>query len=152
MEFVIGISLIALYFIGFIFIDKIYKIANPCEEKDVASQKNENKSIKETLLYGDRDCCEEISKSLDKYGISSEIFYDLNDINMSKSYRFLIAASKSDLDNLTVCSIGTKMMEINKVFAVCNQPYNKKIYEENNISIFNRISASDIALTLLNIN
>ena len=152
MEFVLGILLIALYFAGFIFIDKIYKIANPSEEKDVASQANESKSVKETLLYGDRDCCEEISKSLDKYGISSEIFYDLNDINMSKSYRFLIAASKSDLDNLTVCSIGIKMMDIKKVFAVCNQTYNKKIYEENNISIFSSTSASDIALTLLNIN
>ncbi|MDF2617157.1 MAG: hypothetical protein K0Q47_1813 [Sedimentibacter sp.] len=151
MELIIVLILIALYFAGFKFIDNIYNLASPCKKNPFSSKQDESlklsssndKIVSEVLIYGNEDYCFEISAALKKYNLSSEMFKDLNELNMSNSYKFLIAAGNSDLDNLTICSIGTKMMEIYKAFAVCNQTYSKKLYEENNIFIFNSCCAAD---------
>nr|WP_300089863.1 hypothetical protein [Sedimentibacter sp.] len=157
MELIIVLMLIALYFVGFKFIDSIYKLASPCEKKPVSEKHDESSKLSvsdekktfDALIYGNEDYCNEISDSLKTYNISSETLNDLNAVNMSNSYKFLIAAGNSDLDNLTICSIGTKMMEIDKVFAVCNQTYSRKLYEENNINIFKSCcAADDIARTV----
>jgi hypothetical protein len=156
MELIIVLMLIALYFVGFKFIDNIYGLASPCDKKTVSAKQDESKlSVSDdkktfdALIYGNEDYCNEISDSLKTYNISSETLNDLNAVKMSNSYKFLIAAGNSDLDNLTICSIGTKMMEIDKVFAVCNQTYNRKLYEENNIRIFKSCcAADDIARTV----
>lgn len=148
MELIIILMLIALYFAGFKFIDNIYKLASPCE-KIPQSAKNESDTIttnhkaSDVLIYGNANYCLELSNALKVYGIISESFKDLSELNMSNSYKFLIAAGNADLDNLTVCSICTKMMEIDKVFAVCNQTYSRKLYEENNIQILNSCCDSD---------
>ncbi len=151
MELIIVLILIALYFAGFKFIDNIYNLASPCEKNSLSAKQDEcsklssSNDIKmsDVLIYGNDDYCIEISVALKKYDLSSETFNDLNKLNMSNSYKFLIAAGNSDLDNLTICSIGTKMMDIDKVFAVCNQTYNRKLYEENNIRTFKSCCAAD---------
>lgn len=149
MELIVVLILIALYFVGFKFIDNIYNLSSPCEKKS-AKQDEINKlsscgdiKMSDVLIYGNDDYCIEISAALKKYNLSSETFNDLNKLNMSNSYKFLIAAGNSDLDNLTICSIGTKMMDINKVFAVCNQTYSRKLYEENNIHTFESCCVAD---------
>lgn len=156
MEFIILLMLIALYFAGFKFIDNIYNLASPWEKKKIFAKQNERSeeyfSVEKTtdvLIYGNDDCCIKISAALKKYNLSIETLNDLNALNMSNSYKFLIAAGISDLDNLTICSIGTKMMDIDKVFAVCNQTYSRKLYEESNIRILkSSCAADDIALAV----
>lgn len=157
MELIIVLMLIALYFLGFKFIDNIYGLASPCDKKPVSARQDKSSKLNtsndnetfDVLIYGNEDYCNEISYSLKTYNISSETLNDLNAINMSNSYKFLIAAGNSDFDNLTICSIGTKMMEIDKAFAVCNQTYSRKLYEENNIRIFKPCcAADDIARTV----
>lgn len=155
MDYIIAILMISLFFIGFVFINKIHSIANPVgfnEEEFYHSASKSN--LTDVLIYGDSDFCMEISDALKQNKLYSEVLYDINKLDKSCSYKFLVAVSKSDLDNLTICAIGTKMMGINKVLATCNQQYNKKIYEENHIPYLsaNFISASDIALTLLKLS
>lgn len=157
MDYIIAIFIIAIYLIGFVFIDKIYSIANPVEFKeDTFYQFSDYNSLTDALIYGDEDYdfCTDISDVLKQYNINSEILNDINILNKSRSYKYLVAVSKSDLDNLTICAIGTKMMDINNVLAICNQQYNKKIYKENQIAYLTRdiISAIDIAHTLLNLH
>ncbi len=155
MDYIIAIFLIAIFFIGFVFIDKIYSIANPVELNiNTFYPSDYNIISKDVLIYGDSDFCIDISNILEQNRLHSEILYDINNIDKSCSYRLLIAVSKSDLDNLTLCTIGTKMMGINKVLSLCNQQYNKKIYEENNIPYLcnGSISASDIALTIIKLS
>lgn len=152
MDYIIAVLMISIFFIGFVFIDKIYSIANPVEfNGEEFYQSASDNNLIDVLIYGDSDFCMEISDALKQKKLYSEVLYDINKLDKSCSYKFLIAVSKSDLDNLTICAIGTKMMGINKVLAICNQQYNKKIYEENHIQYLsaNFISASDIALTLL---
>lgn len=152
MDYIIAVLMIAIFLIGFVFIDKIYSIANPVEfNGDTYYLSAADNNLTDVLIYGDSDFCIDISDALKQNNLYSEILYDINKLDKSCSYKFLVAVSKSDLDNLTICAIGTKMMGINKVLAICNQQYNKKIYEENHIQYLsaNCISASDIALTLL---
>lgn len=151
MDYIIAVLMIAIFLIGFVFIDKIYSIANPVElNGDAFYQSAADNNLTDVLIYGDSDFCIDISETLEQNNFNTEILYDINKLDKSCLYKFLIAVSKSDLDNLTICAIGTKMMGINKVLAICNQQYNKKIYEENHIQYLsaNCISASDIALTL----
>lgn len=151
MELIIVLILIALYFAGFKFIDNIYNLASPCKKNPLSVKQDESKKlgssndkmVSDVLIYGNEEYCFEISAALQKYELSSEVVNDLNELNMSNSYKFLIAAGNSDLDNLTICSIGTKMMEMDKAFAVCNQTYSRKLYEENNIHIFKSCCAAD---------
>lgn len=149
MELIIVLMLIALYFAGFKFIDNIYNLASPCEKKPHSAMQDESNTsatrhkASDALIFGNGSYSLEISDALNVYGMISESFKDLSELNMSNSYKFLIAAGSSDLDNLTICSIATKMMEIDKVFAVCNQPYSRKLYEENNIHILNSCSDAD---------
>ena len=154
MDYIIVVLTIAVFLIGFVFIDKIYSIANPVEfNGDTFYQFSDCSSLTDALIYGDSDFCTDISDVLKQYNINSEILNDINILDKSRSYKYLIAVSKSDLDNLTICAIGTKMMDINNVLAICNQQYNKKIYEENHITYLTRdiLSAIDIAHTLLNL-
>ncbi|MFA9423777.1 MAG: hypothetical protein ACERLG_09375 [Sedimentibacter sp.] len=155
MDYIIVILLIVIFFIGFVFIDKIYSIAKPVESTiPVFYPTYPNNISNDVLIYGDSDFCIDISNILEQNRLHSEILYDINNLDKSCSYNLLIAVSKSDLDNLTICAIGTKMMGIKKVLSLCNQQYNKKIYEENSIPYLcnSSISASDIALTLLKIS
>lgn len=154
MNYILVVSMIAVFLIGFIFIDDIYKIADPIEfAEDASYQPCYDNKLTQALIYGDSDFCIDISQNLQQHNICSEILYDINQLDKSCPYKFLIAASKSDLDNLTICAIGLKMMGINKILAVCNQQYNRKIYEENHILYLSadNLLASDIALKLLNI-
>lgn len=150
MDYIIAVLMIAIFLIGFVFIDKIYSIANPVELNGDTFYQSADNNLTDVLIYGDSNFCIDISDTLKQNNFNSEILYDINKLDKSCSYKFLIAVSKSDLDNLTICTIGTKMMGINKVLAICNQQYNKKIYEENHIQYLstNCISASDVALAL----
>jgi len=156
MDYLIAVLLIAVFLLGFVFIDKIYSIANPVDyNDDTFYQFSDYNSLADALIYGDGDSnfCTDICDVLKQYNINSEIINDIDILNKSCSYKYLIAVSKSDLDNLTICAIGTKMMDINNVLAICNQQYNKNIYEENHITYLTRdvLSAIDIARTLLNL-
>ncbi|MDW5299260.1 MAG: hypothetical protein SA378_03870 [Sedimentibacter sp.] len=156
MDYIIAVLMIIIFLIGFVFIDKIYNIANPVEfNKNAFYQFSDYNSLTGALIYGDKnsDFCTAISDVLKQYNINSEILNDINILDNSSSYKYLVAVSKSDLDNLTICAIGRKMMDINNILAICNQKYNKKIYEENHIAYLTGdiLSANEIAHTLLNL-
>lgn len=151
MVILTGIILFALLFMGYSHYHKLHKAAE-LKGSDMAALNSAEEIVEyDALIYGDMKFATEISGALNDLGISSDSVHDINNIDMSRSYRYMIAAGCSDLDNLTVCAMGIKMMDIKKVLAVCNQPHNRKIYEENLIPVIfsGDISPSEIALTLL---
>lgn len=151
MVILAGIVLFALFFMGFPYFDKLHK-ANELKGSNMVTLNSTEEIVEyDALIYGNMKFVTEISAALNDLGISSDSVHDINKIDMSRSYNYLVAAGCSDLDNLTVCAMGIKMMDIKKVLAVCNQPHNRKIYEENLIPVIfsGDISASEIALTLL---
>ncbi len=155
MNFIIIASIIAIFFINFYFIDEIFKIAEtPAENTEDYYQTKSGNNSSTALISGDSDICYEISELLKQNNISSLILNDVDQLRYMYPYDYLIAANKSDLNNLTICSIGMKMVGINKAISICNQHYNKKIYEENNIPYLfgDNLTASDIVCKLLNIH
>lgn len=152
MNFIIITSIIAIFFINFYFIDEIFKIADPPAERtnDIHHTKLFENS-KTALISGDTDICYEISELLKKHNISSRISDNTEEFCQLYPYDYLVAVYKSDLDNLTICSVGIKMLGVNRVVSVCNQHYNKKIYEENSIPyLFGAdLTPSDIVCKLL---
>lgn len=151
MEAIMIITVIAIFFINFIFIDNIYKIVDKTAEPALAPNEKSDGSLREALVLGDDDTCQKIEDLLKTHNISSDIIKCIDDINKSHPYKYVLAVFNDDLENLTVCSIAVKIMGINNVVAICNKEYNQKIYDENNILTINRYaSAFDIVSILLN--
>ncbi|MDD2495064.1 MAG: hypothetical protein PHE29_07730 [Tissierellia bacterium] len=153
MNLIIILSVIAIFFINLFFIDEIYKIFEPSYELDMnCNPLNDNKSI-EALIIGEKNLCLEISELLKQNSIFSLTLEDSNQINMEYKYKYLIAVNKSDLDNLMICSIGIKIMGIEQVISVCNDHYNKKLYDKINVPYLYKegLTSSELVFTLLNI-
>ena len=153
MNFLIITSIIAIFFINFYFIDEIFKIIEPpAVNTDDGYKANSFYNTKMALISVDTDICIELSELLEQNNVSSLISNDIEHSCHIYHYDYLIAVYKSDLDNLTICSIGMKILEVSKVISVCNQHYNKRIYEENNIPYLygDNLTATDIVDRLLN--
>ena len=148
-------SMIAIFFINLIFIDKIFDMISSSFKNtdDIYNLKTEDE-LTDALIYGEGVFSVEISDILAQHNISSKIFDDLEQIDKSRPYKFLIAVDKSDLENIIVCSICKKVTEVSRILAICNNQINKKIYEENDILYVygNRFLASDLVNILLNIH
>ncbi len=154
MNFLIIISVIAVFIVNLLFIDKIYSIVDPPAERSEEAINSVTENKKDVLLFGEETLCNEISDLLYKYKLSSEILLDMNTLDKSRTYNYLVSVNKSDLENLMICSIGIKMMDIKAVLSLCNRQCNKKIYDENQVPylIGNSLTASDFVYNLLNIN
>ena len=144
MNFLIIISVIAVFIVNLLFIDKIYSIVDPPAERSEEAINSVTENKKDVLLFGEETLCNEIS----------EILLDMNNLDKSRTYNYLVSVNKSDLENLMICSIGIKMMDIKAVLSLCNRQCNKKIYDENQVPylIGNSLTASDFVYNLLNIN
>lgn len=148
MEVIMILTVIAVFFINFIFIDNIYKVVDP--EPIKVSNKVFNGSFKEALILGDGTVGRKLSDSLKLQNISSDIMLTIDDIDKSYPYKYILAVFDDDLENLTACTIAINMMGINNVVAICNKQYNQKIYEENHIITVNsHATALDIVSLLL---
>lgn len=154
MNFLIIISVISVFIVNLLFIDKIYSIVDPPAERSEEAINSVTENKKDVLLFGEETLCNEISDLLYKYKLSSEILLDMNNLDKSRTYNYLVSVNKSDLENLMICSIGIKMMDIKAVLSLCNRQCNKKIYDENQVPylIGNSLTASDFVYNLLNIN
>ncbi|MBP1926069.1 hypothetical protein J2Z76_001933 [Sedimentibacter acidaminivorans] len=151
MDFIIVISMIIIFYLGFIFIDKICVLLNPkdfiIDDKNSILNTNSSQDI---LLFGDNEISFDIAKILENYNISYSMITKTNEINEFKSYKFIFAVDKFDLENLMICSLGKKMMNSTEFIAICNCPYNKKIFEDNHIPYLygDNIQASQIVKIL----
>lgn len=150
MNVIIILSVIAVFFINFIFIDKIYKIVEyPVDNIYDTNQKIYN-NTREVLIYGEEAKSKEICDLLATHNITSETLIDIEKLDKSYPYKYLLAVYNEDLDNLVACSIAAKIMGITKIIALCNNQYNNKIYEENHIYYLSSdASTSEIVLALL---
>lgn len=149
MEVIMILTVIAVFFINFIFIDNIYRIVDP--EPIQVSNKSFDDSFKQALILGNDTIGTKISDLLIKQNISSDILLDIDDIDKSYPYKYLLAVFNDDLENLTACTIAINIMGINNVIAICNKQYNQKIYDDNHIITINcYASALDIVSLLLN--
>lgn len=154
MNIIVIISVVAIFIINYKFIDIIYDIAEPTAKNSNKTNicANENKKI--ALLFGDSNLCREISDLLNQYNVSTHMLYDISELDQSFQYDYLVAVNEFDLENLTICSLGLKMMEIKFVLALCNKKYNQKIYKDNKIPYLTGINltASDYVYKLLDIH
>ncbi|MDF2677230.1 MAG: hypothetical protein K0Q97_1548 [Bacillota bacterium] len=152
VDFIIVISMICIFFSGFVFINKLSAIVNPNEFNDAASQKPLHLISERALIIGNISIINEIVTVLKKRNISAEIIQDMYQLEITDPFDYLIAVSENDLDNLMICSICKKFMGINQDIAICNLIYNTKIYEDNQIPYLlkENLTADLIVSSLLN--
>ncbi|MGD9568271.1 MAG: hypothetical protein AB7V48_08085 [Sedimentibacter sp.] len=151
MNAIIIIAVIAVFYVNYIFIDNIYKIVDSPMEPIHVSKKISAGSLKEALILGDDATCRKISDLLKKHNISTDILNDIDDIDKSYPYKYILALFNDDLENLTACSIAANIMEVDNIIAICNKQYNQKIFDENHItSLRSNTSATEIVSLLLN--
>lgn len=150
MDAIIILMVVAIFFINLTFIDRIYKIVDNAEEP-FQKTRNTDCSFKDVLIMGEDDICQKINCELKKLNIPSDILHDIDDIDKSYPYKYVVAAFNDDLENLTVSSIAVNMMGITNIVAICNKKYNQKIYDENHIvTIHPHATAFDMVSMLLN--
>lgn len=151
MKFILVVSMIIIFYLGFIFIDKICMLFDPINFYDskTNSTLSPNKSI-QCLIFGNNNISLDIAKFLDKFNFHYTLINNINELNNLDSYNYVFAVDKLDLENLIICSLSKKMNTI-KFIAICNCSYNKKIFEDNHIQYLfgDNIEASQIVKTLL---
>jgi hypothetical protein len=153
MNAIIILSVIAVFLINIVFIDEIYKIIEPPTDNFFEINQYKKQNIKNVLIYGDKAISIEIADILIRQHMTSDILTDFDNLDKSCKYNYMLAINNDDLENLTACSIASKLMDIEKIVAICNKYYNKKIYEENNIfCLMSESSASEIVSALLNLH
>lgn len=152
MKFIIVVSIVIIFYLGFIFIDKICVLFDPIDFTNEKTNEGlgSNKSIK-VLLFGSNRVSSDISSILDKLNIPYTLIKNTNELKSFDSYKYIFAVDKLDLENLMICSLGKKMMGATEFIAICNCSYNKKIFEDNNIPYLfgDNIQAAQIVKTLL---
>jgi hypothetical protein len=144
--------MIGIFFTGFYFIDKIYKIADPCKKQEIITTNNPKTfDAENALIFGNASFAEDIAAKMASRNISCTIINDITRLDRSLSYKYLVAAGEDDLDNLMLCSIVTKTTDIKKIIAICKCSYNKRIYEDNHVPYLSgqSISAAQIVSSLL---
>lgn len=135
MNYIIIFAMIGVFFLGFIFIDKICTIIIPADSiLEIPGKSNIQSISRNALIFGKSGISNDLEKLLKSYNIYCNVITDIVELNKSDSYYYLFAVDNVDLENLMICSIGKKMMGINKIISLCNCPYNKKIFEDNHIT------------------
>jgi len=142
--------MICIFFLGFVFINKLSVIVNPRKFNNSFHDQRYQFSEK-ALIFGNINIIDEIAADLKKRNILSKIIQDTSQLEYTESFDYLIALSEHDLDNLMVCSICKKFMGINQDIAICNLNYNKKVYEDNKILYLlkENLTADLVVLSLL---
>lgn len=151
VDLIIIITMICIFFLGFVFFNKLSVIVNPNEFNN-SSHNHRYQFSEKALILGNINIAYEIADNLKKRNISYEIIQDMYQLELTESFDYLIALSENDLDNLMICSICKKFMGINRDIAICNLNYNKKIYEDNKIPYLpkDNLSADLVVSSLLN--
>jgi len=152
MKFVLVVSMIIIFYLGFIFIDKLCVLFDPiyfhASEKDTVFYSNQTMLC---LIFGNNNISLDISKILDKSNISYTLINNLNELNNLDSYKYIFAVNKLDLENLMIYSLAKKAIDDFEFIAICNCSYNKKIFEDNHIPYLfgDNIQASQFVKSLL---
>lgn len=151
MIFILVVSIIIIFYLGFIFIDKICVLFDPIDfpinnNNTILSS---NISI-QCLIMGNNNISLDIAKILDKLDITYTLIDNTNELSNYDSYKYIFAVNNLDLENLMICSLAKKMMGATEFIAICNCSYNKKIFEDNQIPYLfgDNIQASQIVKTL----
>lgn len=135
MNYIIIFAMIGVFFLGFIFIDKICSIINPNDSIFEIPGQNDMQNIsRKALIFGKTEISKDLANLLRSCNIPYNVIIDAVELNKSDSYYYLFAVDNADLENLMICSIGKKMMGIKKIISLCNCSYNKKIFEDNQIT------------------
>jgi len=151
MDYIIVITMIIVFLLGFVAIDKFCALIDPIEfALDDENIVQSNKKSEKVLVFGNHAISKDIIKLLERQNISYTIIKSTNEINKYNSYEYLIAVDELDLENILICSLGKKMKGTKEIIAICNCAYNKKIFEDNHIPYLcgDNITASQIVSSL----
>ncbi|TJX12807.1 hypothetical protein E9840_11890 [Tissierella creatinini] len=116
----------------------VYKLIDVVFDNASASLEMEDKEWfprgDNALLFANKSFNkEELEELLKKRDLNGVFIEEINNLDTKMKYNYLIAAGDSDFDNITLCTICSKMLGVEKYVAICNYSYNKKIYEDNHI-------------------
>jgi len=143
MDIILLVSFIAVALLGYKLIDVAFNGA-------FTYAKVENgpdlKKLENALIFGSKSDNKGLEEIFKDKNIKCTLVEDINDLDTSISYNYLIAVGKSDQDNIIICTIFSKLMGVERLIALCNYSYNEKFYENNHIPYFN---SKDMSFGLL---
>ncbi len=131
MDFILIISFIIIVALGYKLIDVVFDKVFP--DLEIVNESNftiGDNALLFTNKYFDKEVLEDLFK---EKNLNCVFLQEINSLDTTMKYKYLIAAGDSDFDNMTLCAICSKILGVEKYVAICNYSYNKKIYEDNHI-------------------
>lgn len=130
MDFIVVISMMVIFFLGYRLIDIVFNNVSHLTDIDNSLSLDTKENV---LLYTSESDFEIVKEYLKDKPLNCILIKDMSYLVTWVDYNYLIAASKSDLDNLTICTICLNRLGLKKIVALCNSPSSKKFYEDNHI-------------------
>ena len=130
MDFIVIASMMVIFLLGYKLIDVVFNNVPRFTKADDSLSIVTKENI---LLYTSESDFEELKAFFEDKPLNCILLKDMGYLDTSVNYNYFIAASKSDLDNITISIICLKKLRLKKLVALCNLPSNKRLYEENHI-------------------
>ncbi|MEG0775487.1 hypothetical protein [Clostridium sp.] len=127
---VIATLLIPVIYIGYLVsnVDKFFaKGGFKSEEDNITST---------AIVLGETDLAKEIIVLLKKNNIPVLNLVEPFILDKELNFRYLIALSEKDVDNLVLCKIGKKLYTLDKIISLCNDRKNERMFTNEKITYF----------------
>ena len=149
MEWLLVVGLLLVFGFGCYIMMRIDKLLN-----QIGKESKENKIINSdkslAIVYGNSDLSSELVQIMTNQGIDFIHIEEENQLYHIGYFSHLFAISESDIDNLMICVVADRIMEVYEKIAICNCVEDQNIFHQNHIQYLdgNRIAAQTLFHTL----
>jgi hypothetical protein len=132
MEWLLVVGLLLVFGFGCYIMKRIDKFLN---QIDKSSKENKivtsDKSL--ALVYGNSDLSAKLVQIMTNQGIDFIHIMEENQLYHIDYFSHLFAISESDIDNLMICVVADRIMEVYEKIAICNCIEDQNIFHQNHI-------------------
>jgi len=85
------------------------------------------------IVLGEADLAKQVTQLLQKAGVPVLTLTEPFLVQREQCFRYLLALSENDADNIVLCKIGKKVYNIEKIISLCNDRRNENMFMREKI-------------------
>lgn len=124
------LSLCAVCIFGFFLMDKLDKFIGSTHFFPDNHEPVKEIHTDSVLVFGVHAISKDIVNLFKEYNIPYHQARNMDDFDISTSFKYVVAVDESDLENLMICVITEKAGGVIKRIAICNNIENAKIFKD----------------------
>lgn len=98
----------------------------------------QGRDVKRIGVYGNSKLSKKVSEYINNNGIKYDVINEDTMMRKEKNYDYIFILSDDDLDNLMMCTICRKECTVKNIIVVCNDFYNKRLFDKCLVTSFNK--------------